>query len=180
METRLVLEEKYSTWWVQITAGLSLTALLLFVLFSNMEDVLWKGIVRLASFGFLAAAVFSGLKVMEGKHTIILEIKDGHLTVTYRKRDRQVGEDIFDLDNITALYIDHLPSYLFSNDFIFNDLQVVMQLADSDRPLTLVERDGRALPLSRDTAGEAVKFILAHAEDVSIPEEYREYLDLNR
>lgn len=178
MESRLVLEEKYSAWWTQITVGLALLAIVLFVIYSNMDDVLWKGVLRLGSFGFLAAAVFSGLKVMEGKHSIILMVEDGHLVASYQKKGRQVGEDIFELDNITALYVDHLPSYFFSsNEFLFNDLQVVMEQSDSDLPLTLAKVGGRSLPLSRKSADEAVRFITRHAEHIRIPEHLQDYLD---
>jgi len=175
MANRLVLEEKYSAWWTQITIGLALSAVLLYLMYTNVDDVLWKGILRLGSFGFLAGAVLSGLKVMEGKHTIILVIVDEHLKVSYWKRERKVGEDIFRLENITALHIDRHPSYFFpQNAWFAGEFQVVLDLYDSDRPLALAEVDGRRLILSQQTAAEAVRFIARLAPDAAVPEQYRD------
>lgn len=174
MESRLVLEEKYSVWWVQITTGLALSAVVLFLVYTNIDDVLWKGIFRLASFSFLAATVFSGLKVMEGKHSILMEIKDGHLIIYYRKRGQQIGEDIFELDKIKSLYVDTPPSYFFTSYIFLNDRHVVMEQKDSDRPLSLIEIDGRTLALSRETAEEGVRFIARHAEEIQVPKQCRE------
>ena len=178
MEAKLVLEEKYSSWWAEVTIGLGLSALLLFVIFSLVDDVLWKGILRLGSFGFLAAAVFSGLKVMEGKHSITLAVKNGHLIVSYRKRGHNVGEDIFELDNITSVYVDNLSSEFFpQNLFTVSEQQVVLELEDSDRPLTLAEVGGRTLALSQQSARVAVKFISGHAPGITIPDRYKEKRD---
>lgn len=176
MDARITIEEKYSGYWVQITFALAGATILFLLVYTNIDDVLWKGILRLAAFVFLAGTVLSGLKLIEGKHAITLEVKDGFLLLSCRRKNKKVSEDRFEIDNMASLYIDHYSSF-FGEEFVFNDLHILIVLKDSDRPLNLVETGGRSLALSKENAAKAIRFIKRHAPQVDIPEQYRDYLE---
>jgi Fe2+ transport system protein FeoA len=162
----MVIEEKYSRYWVHITSVLLVGALLFFIGYTSIEDILWKGILRLIAFGFLAGSVFSGLKVMQGKHTVEVDIEDDNLILTYRKKGRDVSRDTFALDSIGNLYYESHNG--FWGRAFFKDCNIKFVPTDSDRPLTLVEVHGKALALSQENARKLMTFISDHAPNAKI------------
>lgn len=173
MEHTLTIEEKYSNYWLQLTAALVLVTLIFFGLYSTSDDLLWKGYLRLIAFCSMAGAVISGLKVMQGKHTIELAVSDGNLVITYIRKKKRVAEDIFELANFKSLQVRSRPTGRFGSEFLFKDRVITMELTDSDRPLTLVELHGRPLALSRESATKILEFLEAHAPGIG-PEDLSE------
>lgn len=163
----MIIEEKYSHHWITVTGLLIAAAAGLFIGYSLIENILWKGILRLASFACLAGAVFSGLKVMQGKHEVELLTEDDDLVIVYRRDGRTISRDLFELEKIGTVSIerhsDYLGKYLFSED-----LNIRFVPADSDRPLNLIEVHGRALALSNADADRIIRFIQERVPDVNI------------
>ncbi|MDZ7693839.1 MAG: hypothetical protein U5K69_22415 [Balneolaceae bacterium] len=168
MDKELIVEEKYSGYWIQITIALGLITVAFLFVYSITSDILWKGILRLIAFGGLAATVFSALKVMQGKHTVHLEISDTNLLLTYTRKSQTISKDIFSLDNIDVLYSEKHASFM-GEALLFNDQNVRFVPVDSDRPLNLVEVKGRPLALSEEDAQRVKDFVENHAPNADIP-----------
>ena len=165
--TKIEIEEKFSNLWSHITVFTVLLTAVLFIVYRTIEDILWRGIFRLSALISFAAAVLSGLKVMEGKHSMTLEIQDGYLVVIYFRKAQQVQEDLFELGDIESVTSGHLPSDLFTNYLLSNDQTVLLHLRDSDRELNLFELGGRILSVNRETAERVVSFLEKHLENKS-------------
>lgn len=163
----MVIEEKYSRYWIQITVALGLGTILILGADSWIEDLYWQGMSRVVAFGFLAATVFSALKVMQGKHTIEIQTEQDNLVITYRKNDREISRDVFALSNISTLQYEQHGSFLGSAIFL-NSMNLRFVPADSDRPLNLIEVNGRALPLTRDDARQIAEFVRSRAPGATI------------
>lgn len=163
----MVIEEKYSGYWIQITAALAVGTLLFLIGFNLIDDILWKGILRLVAFGFLAGTVFSTLKVMQGKHTIKFETENGELILSYFKKNQTISRDVFELKSIGEVY--HEPHDLFLwKSFFLKGLNIKFIPTDSDRPLNLVEVHGRPLALSEDDARRIIEFLETYAPNAQI------------
>ncbi|MFH5885805.1 hypothetical protein ACG2F4_15975 [Halalkalibaculum sp. DA3122] len=160
----MIIKEKYSGYWIQITSALALGTLLFLGAYHVAEDVVWEGVLRLIAFGLLAGTVLSGLKVMQGKHTIECSTENGELILTYLRKDRVVSRDIFKLGNIETVYTEPNTQF-FGTGFFPGDLNIKFMPADSDRPLTLVEVHGRALALTKEDAEHLISYIHEHAPD---------------
>lgn len=155
----LELEEKHSKHWKKATAGTLLAAVVFFLVFIGTEDPFLAGIFRMAAFIFFSAAVICSLKVMEGRHRIKMETEDGFLVVTFHKNQREIQRDLFELKNISDVQITRLPSSVFSNGFFIRDMQLELNLHDSDSPLKLLEVNGRNLSLTKTDAQKAVNYL---------------------
>lgn len=164
MEASITVKEKYSSQWSTITILLGALTLIFFTGFLYIDSVVWEGIMRLTAFIFFAATIFSGLKVMEGKHIIHLDIEDEYLLVSYFRDDQKVQEDIYDITEIEDVYIDRLPPTVFTNTFLFKDKTVMIGLRDSERPLNLFALSGRVLSITPSTARKVVEFISDNTE----------------
>jgi len=160
--SRIEIEEKYSNLWTRVTVLTLLLTPVLYFAYLSILDVLWRGIFRLLALISFSAAVFSGLKVMEGKHSMTLEIKDNHLVVNYFRNTRQVKEDLFEIDNIESVTTDQLPDDVFTNKFLTNDRTILLRFRDSDRELNLFELEGRILSVNNETAGRVAQFLNEH------------------
>lgn len=163
----MVIEEKYSRFWIQITATLASGAFLFFIGYNNISDVLWKGILRLVAFGFLAGTVFSTLKVLQGKHSIYIETKEENLILTYYRNDEVISRDIFELDSIDQLYCEPHTGFI-GESFLLEDLNIKFIPTDSDRALNLVEVHGRALALAKKDAHQLLDYIARNASNARI------------
>lgn len=159
---KIEIEEKFSNLWSHITVFTVLLTVVLFIVYRTMGDILWRGIFRLSALISFAAAVLSGLKVMEGKHSMTLIIQDGYLVVSYFRKEQQVHEDLFELDDIESVTSDQLPVEIFSNYFLANDQTVLLHLRNSGRELNLFELGGRILSVNRDAAERVVSFLEKH------------------
>ena len=158
MASELEIKEKFSRYWRTLTALLALISLLFFIAYWIQSDPFWGGIFRLISFICFAGAVIGGLKVMEGQHSIQLQLENGHLGVRFFKKGEELQHDLFELDNIANVRIESIPTY-FSDQLTYNGYSVVLELKDSDRPLQLIELNSRTLSISREDASEIVEFL---------------------
>ena len=160
----MTIEEKYSRYWIQITVGLTIGTVIFFGGYNFIEDVLWEGILRLVAFCFLAAAVFSGLKVMEGKHSVQIKTEEQNLILSYYRNESIISRDVFELKNIGEIFLE--PHSGFMGEHIFmNDFNIRFVPVDSDRPLNLIEVNGRPLALSSEDAEKLMKFVADRAEN---------------
>lgn len=159
MPDQLEIKEKFSRYWSRLTGVLAIISVLFFIAYWYQADPFWSGIFRFISFIGFAGAVIAGLKVMEGQHTVVLEKEEEHLGIRFYKKEEELQYDFFELSNISSARVETLPTYFFSSYFTYNGYSVVLDLEDSDRPLQLIELNGRTLSISKEDAYEIVDFL---------------------
>lgn len=164
-KTALTVTERFSSLWKWGTAGLGIAAAVLFLIYWNMENVVWGGIARLSSFICFAAAVFSALKLVEGKRTITLGIEQDMLKISYEKKGEELHRDIFKLDEIDYVYPVNLAE--------FNELNTArgnftprIRFDNSDRELFMFFFGGRPIVLEDGDIEKVLDFLIDN--DVTI------------
>lgn len=121
MEESLEIKEKYSVYW---KPGLIISLLIsfsTFLIYQNLDDVLWAGIFRLVAFICLTIGIFCMLKLMEGAKTFEINISEGKLNITYMKNDEIIGSERLQTEQIKAIY-----SEPYQIKFPFVDYQITL------------------------------------------------------
>lgn len=159
MSNTLVIREKYSKYWPQIAIINLLLALLLFVSYQFIDDVLLVGYLRLGAFIFFAAGLLSLFKVKDGQVEIIVELEDDSVESTYKVR----GETIFATSHPTSdlheLKIDQLPDKSIYNNFVKNDKCVRFRRKDESNWFFFNEMESRVIPLNEENAKRLYSFL---------------------
>jgi hypothetical protein len=164
----LKIEEKYSPHW-KVAVFLSLIlAGLFFGIFLILNDPFWEGIFRIGAFISFTVSVVCALKVTEGKHALQLSVEDGQLVVSFRKNNKEIQRDLFELENIAGVHShSRSSSDGLSDPFFRNDMVISLTLKDSDQSLTLFKLNGRTLAVSRKNAGKVIDYIQSELNGVS-------------
>lgn len=156
---KLTVSEKYSRHWPTIAVISAVMALLFYISYHMVGDVLIEGYLRFTAFGFFALAVLSLFKVKDGRMVISLEKDDESLEIFYRVRDNLVHEEMILLADVREVKVDHMPNRSLYNDIIKSDRCIRFRRKDSDGWLYLNEIYGRVIPLSRENAESILTFI---------------------
>lgn len=159
MSQNLKIEEKYSPFWPIIATVSGIFAVILFVYYLMVDEVLLEGYVRLLSFSFFALMVLSLFKVKDGKVEITFTSDDGTLYLTYHVRNRLVYEEDFCLRKIKDLKVDRMPNKSLYNDFAKNDRCVRFKKGKSDDWIYLAQLFGRVIPLTQENAETIEKYV---------------------
>lgn len=124
--------------------------------------MLWSGIIRLSSFICFAGAVIGGLKLMEGKRSIVLSAENNQLKVSYRKKGDELHQDVFDIHEIEHIYPENISEF---DDWSFSNGHGVtprIRFSDSESDLFLFFYGGRPI-IPREGEFEQVhKFLKQH------------------
>lgn len=158
MNESIQIEEAREQYWKAATIAFSLLAVILFVIFWNMTDVFWTGIVRLASFISFAIAVLAGLKTRESGLSIEIYVSDQALNIQYLKKQNVIGENRHnraDVESISCFPANTLFQLSRGNEF-------VIQFGDSDQEFDLFHFGGRTLKIDDLNAKRLIRFFRGH------------------
>lgn len=162
MNSSLTVTEIHLKHWRPFTISAGVLCVILFILFWNIEDPLWGSIFRIASFLCFAAAVFGGLKLMEGELTLNLEIDDRRLIVRYFKEGRTVLEEDYRLSTIKQIF-STVPEDRWSLPFSKQRLEgFIIDFHNSDRSFFLFEFGGRPLVFTPEDVRQITAFLSSH------------------
>lgn len=165
MEESIILNEKYSDNWKPTLYFSLLLAILAFILYLTIGDVLWSGILRLAAFISFSLSVFCMLKAMEGKKTFRISIKDNHLAIAYLEKEDVARKEVHTLDEIDFIYKEphkyKLP--LTDNNFFLADSSdFKIRFLNSDHDISLFKFGGRVLSVDEKTGTRLQQFLESH------------------
>lgn len=165
MEETIVVNEKYSNNWKTMLYSSLAFAAITFIMYLNLNDVLWSGIVRLTAFISFSLSIFCMLKVMEGRKTFRLSVNDDSLHISYLKNNNIVQEDVLNQNKIESVY--KVPSFyklpLIDYQFsLSNTCNFKVRFTDSDRDISLLTFGGRFLSVDKETGIRLEEFLKAH------------------
>ena len=166
MQDSIEVKEKYSNNWKPTLYASLLIALSTFLIYLNLDDVLWTGIFRLIAFMSLSLGIFCMLKVMEGAKSFAVEIRDGLLQISYYKKNDVIGTEKLNIEDIQSIYAEpHKLSLPFS-DFQFelagNHSFMVMFRNDDARDMPLFKFGGRVLAVDEKSGQKLEQFLKQH------------------
>lgn len=167
MEEVIEVNEKYSNNWKPILYFSLIFATITFVIYLNLNDVLWTGIFRLIAFMSFTLSIFCMLKVMEGRKTFRLSIENGSLHIAYLKNQHVIQEEILDKNKIESVY--RVPStskfkvpfsdYRFSFSKTCN---FKVRFNDTNKDICLFKFGGRVLTVDEESGRELQNFFSAN------------------
>ncbi len=165
----LVVDEKFSHLWQVMLYSLLGIAAITFVIFWNIENVLWAGIFRMISFIAFTGSIFCLLKVMEGKRNIHLTFENENLLIKYYKNERVIQEEVFQLDSIRS--IKAVPAFISLPMKRYelphrSAVTYKINFIDSDRELYLFEFGGGVLSVSTESHQRIKDFLAEHNIDI--------------
>ncbi len=152
MSTSVTVQEDIHNIWKTGSIISALLCIILFLLYTNMDDPFWTGILRLGAFVFFAVAILGGLKLMGSSLRVTLSFTDEFLLVTYQKNEKVVHEEQFKRETIKKIFTasprgNLLYAYLQPSSKIFK-----VSFTDTSKDLYLFEFGGR--PLLFDSASQ--------------------------
>lgn len=156
---KLVIQEKYSKHWPSIAVASLALAVLLFITYHFMEDVLWIGYIRLASFAMFALALLSFFKVKDGQVEITIKIEDNIVESTYKVRDEIVFHAKHLASDFYKLKVDEMPNKSLYNDFVTSDKCVRFRRESENAWYYFNEIESRVIPLSEQNASKLRNFL---------------------
>ena len=156
---KLVIEEKYSKYWPAIAVFSLILAILLFLIYHVIDNVLCVWYLRLASFSFFALALLSFFKVRDGQVEITVTQDEDLIKTVYSVR----GRIIFNVEHPAAdfyqLKIDQMPDKSIYNNFVKSDQCVRFRREDENAWYYFNEIESRVIPLSKENALKLCNFL---------------------
>lgn len=159
MSSSLVIHEKYSKYWPQIAIISLLLAVLLFISYQFIDDVLLVGYLRLGAFIFFAAGLLSLFKVNDGQVEIIVELEDNSVKSTYKVRGDTIFATSHPTSDLHELKIGQLPDKSIYNNFVKSDKCVRFRRKDEHSWFFFNEIESRVIPLNEENAKRLYNFL---------------------
>lgn len=156
---KLTIQEKYSKYWPSVTFISLILAIVLFISYQVMNDVLWIGYVRLASFSLFALALLSFFKVKDGQVEITVKVENGVVESIYKVRNEIVFHVENPLSDFYKLKIDQMPNKSLYNDFVRSDKCVRFRRENENAWYYFNEIESRVIPLSEENASQLYNFL---------------------
>lgn len=156
---KLIIQEKYSKYWPTIAAGSLILAAILFIAYHLMNDVLWIGYVRLASFVMFALALLSFFKVRDGQVEITVTLEDEVIKTIYKVRDEIIFQTEYPASDFYKLKVDEMPNKSLYNDFMKSDKCVRFRRENENAWYYFNEIESRVIPLSTENASALRDFL---------------------
>ena len=156
---KLVIQEKYSQYWPFIAVLSLILAIVLFLTYQMMNNVLWIGYVRLASFSFFALSLLSFFKVRDGQVEITIVVEDGVAESIYKVRDKVIFHAEHPVSDFYKLKVDQMPNKSLYNDFVKSDKCVRFRRENENAWYYFNEIESRVIPLSEENASQRLNFL---------------------
>lgn len=169
MEDVIIVDEKYSKYWIWAMLIGIVFSLLLFTISKNTSNVVLGNYLQLGAFISFAATIFAVIKLWEGKKSIRLMFEDDSLVVDIYKEQSALQRDRYDLNRVQNIYL--VPSKIsvpFLNIFINRKDAATFQLLlnGEDQPFYLFQFSGRIISVSNDAAERLSAFLNTQELDV--------------
>lgn len=160
MTGSLTIREKYFRYWPVVAAASGMLAVILFISYQLISDVLFASYLRLSAFICFALSLLSLFKIKDGRVAIKFEPdSDGRLTVTYFLRDKKVQQEIYTPEDIREIKIDIMPNRSIYNDLKRSERCLKIRKKKSEVWYYLNQVGGRVIPLREDDAAKTREFI---------------------
>ncbi|MDR9408571.1 MAG: hypothetical protein RI573_06980 [Balneolaceae bacterium] len=156
---KLVIKEKYSKYWPIISVVSLIFAVVLFLAYQLMDNVLWIGYVRLASFSFFAIALLSYFKVKDGQVEITVWYDEGYIESVYKVRDEIIFQAKHPASDFYKLKVDQMPDRSLYNQFVKSDKCVRFRRENENAWYYFNEIESRVIPLSKENASNLYNFL---------------------
>ncbi len=156
MLQELNVEEQFSPAWKMIAILSTVLAILFFIIFLVTEDPLWKGIFRLTAFIAFIGAVFSFLRLREGKKVLHLEFAGQQFIITYLYKSESVKEEFFEKNTIKNIWKKETNQKL---PLVANDFEYFISFTDTNNELPLFPFSGRNLHFSKEETQKIDRFM---------------------
>lgn len=166
MEESIEIKEKYSNNWKPTLYSSLLIALITYLIYLNLDDVLWGGIIRLIAFMSFSLSIFCMLKVMEGSKTFRVSVSGDSLSIAYLKNEDIVQTEELKKEEIQSIY--KLPYQL---KLPFTDYGIklpgnrdfkVKFYADEEKDMSLFKFGGRVLTVDKESGEKLEQFLKTH------------------
>lgn len=167
MNSSVEVEEQTHKYWKAGTYISALLCLILFTTFWNISDAFWISILRLSSFAFFSLAILGYLNIMNGPLNIITHFSDDKLLVTYKKENRTVHEEQFDVQSIDQLFLTQSRQNLVQKLFLPQSATLKVSFNDTENNLYVFEFGGRPLFLEQPMLEKVTSFFQAHGITVN-------------
>lgn len=160
MKKELVIQEKYSKFWPLIAFISFLVAIVLFISYLYVSDVLAEGTLRMVAFVFLAIGLLSLLKLRDGRIDIaVTTVEPDLIRFQYILRDEVIFQDERKRDEFHSLKIDEMPNRSLYNDIVQSDRCIRFRRENEAEWHYLNTINGRVIPLSNDSAKTLHSFL---------------------
>lgn len=156
---KLIIREKYSKYWPSIAVLSMILSVVLFLIYQMMDNILWGGYVRLASFSFFALALLSFFKVKDGQVKITVTYEDGVVESIYKVRNEVIFQTEHIASDFYKLKIDQMPDKSLYNDFVKSDKCVRFRRENENAWYYFNEIESRVIPLSKENASKLRDFL---------------------
>lgn len=156
---KLVIKEKYSKYWPSIAVLSLILSVVLFLIYQMMDDVLWIGYIRLASFSFFALALLSFFKIRDGQVEITITVEDEVVESIYKVRNEIIFHVEHPVSDFYKLKIDQMPNKSLYNDFVKSDKCVRFRRKNENAWYYFNEIESRVIPLSEENASQLYNFL---------------------
>ena len=164
MEDVLVVDEKFSRYWIWAFGSSAIFSLSLFIFSQITSNTLLEGYLQLGAFICFSVAIFSIVKIREGKKNIRVSFKDKNLVVDILKSKDTLKRDKYSLKDIKDLQL--LSSQIsipFLNIFIDRKDAATfqLQLEEEDKPFYLFQFGGQIISVNHKAAARISDFLEA-------------------
>ncbi|MDZ7719184.1 MAG: hypothetical protein U5K72_10250 [Balneolaceae bacterium] len=156
---KLVIKEKYSKYWPTISMVSLILAVVLFVIYQMIDNVLWVGYIRLASFSMFALALLSFFKVKDGQVEIIVKHEDEVVESIYKVRNEVIFQAKHPVSDFYKLKVDQMPDKSLYNNFVKSDKCVRFRRKNENAWYYFNEIESRVIPLNKENASKLYDFL---------------------
>lgn len=170
MEEVIILDEKYSRYWIwAMLLGIALS-LSLYLFSKNVDSIVLSNYLQLGAFVGFAITIFSVIKLWEGKKSIRVTFEDENLIVDIFKKNDALQRDRYELHKVEDVYL--APSQIsipFLNIFMDRTDAVTFQLSleEQEQPIYLFQFSGRIISVSNDAAKRLSAFLKEESINVT-------------
>jgi hypothetical protein len=161
-----IQEQRHHIWKVGTYIS-GILAVLLTLVFWNIPDPLWVGILRLLAFIFFSLAVFGVLKCMGDPLTVTLRSTSEHLIVNYSQGDSVVQKEQFERSSIDNFLVAADSPVNWIPLFYPESKTIKISFNDGHQDLNLFEYSGRTLFFAEPNIQEALTFL--ESQDIGVP-----------
>ena len=166
MNDILEVKEKYSEKWKPGLYASFTISVLTFLLYLNLDSILWSGIFRLVAFISLTVGIFCMLKVMEGAKTFEVKLSKDSVLITYLKNNNVISTESFSLDDIRSIYRESHNIKLPFFDLYFqlpqhNKFKIKFR-NEEEKEMSLFKFGGKILTLDERSAEKLEHFLKQH------------------
>lgn len=153
-----VTEENYNFWKTGAIVS-AVLAVVIYIVFINIEHPFWESIIQLSAFVFFALAVLSYLQIMNGPIEVTLGLADGILLITYKKNGAVIHEEELERETIKNVFATSSGINLLLNRLKPDIKTFKISFTDTDHPLFLFEFSGRPLVFGKNDQEKIASYL---------------------